>query len=133
MKARLDRLFSERARLLALSLAIATTMWYYVGSAQIARPEHAMVASLVVRNVEVTFAGLSSDLVATAYPRIVDLEMRGPTPAVLEVRASDVRAIAQVGAMDVGTYRVTLRVPAPAGIASAQATPAIVLVTIARP
>ncbi len=133
MKARLAALLSERTRLLLLSLAIATAMWHYVGSAQSPRPEPAMVASLVVRNVEVTFTGLPGDLAATAYPRTVDLEIRGPTPAVLAVRPSDVRAIAPVGEMDAGTYRVTLRVPVPPGVTSAQATPPVVLVTIARP
>ncbi len=133
MKARLTALLSERTRLLLLSLAIATAMWHYVGSAQGPRSEPAMVASLVVRNVEVTFTGLPGDLAATAHPRAVDLEIRGPTPAVLAVRPSDVRAIAAVGDMDAGTYRVTLRVPVPPGVTSAQATPPVVLVTIARP
>lgn len=133
MKARLAALLSERTRLLLLSLAIATVMWHYVGSAQSPRSEPAMVASLVVRNVEVTFTELPADLVATAYPRAVDLEIRGPTPAVLAVKPSDVRAIAPVSSMDPGTYRVTLNVPAPPGVTLAQASPPVVMVTITRP
>ncbi|MDQ7841277.1 MAG: hypothetical protein RDU83_09655 [bacterium] len=133
MKARLAALLSERTRLLLLSLAIATAMWHYVGSAQGPRPEPAMVASLVVRNVEVTFTELPPDLVATAQPRTVDLEIRGPTPAVLSVKPSDVRAIAPVGAMDPGMYRVTINVPVPPGVTLAQASPPVVMVTIARP
>lgn len=134
MKARLSALLSERTRLLLLSLAIATAMWHYVGSAQGPRTEPAMVASLLVRNVEVTFADLPADLVATANPRTVDLEIRGPTTAVLAVKPSDVRAIAPVGsAVDVGIYRVTLNVPVPPGVTLVQASPPVVVVTIARP
>lgn len=133
MKARLAALLSERTRLLLLSLAIATAMWHYVGSVQGPRPEPAMVASLVVRNVEVTFTELPPDLVATAQPRTVDLEIRGPTPAVLSVKPSDVRAIAPVGAMDPGMYRVTINVPVPPGVTVAQASPPVVMVTISRP
>lgn len=133
MKARLAALLSERTRLLLLSLAIATAMWHYVGSAQGPRSEPAMVASLVVRNVEVTFTELPADLVATAHPRTVDLEIRGPTSAVLAVKPSDVRAIAPVSAMDAGMYRVMLNVPVPPGVTLAQASPPVVMVTIARP
>lgn len=134
MNARLSSLISERARLLLLSLAIATAMWYYVGSARGPGSEPAMVASLLVRNVEVTFTELPPDLVATAQPRTVDLEIRGPTPAVLAVKPSDVRAIAMVsGSMDAGIYRVMLNVPVPPGVTLAQASPPVVMVTIARP
>lgn len=134
MKARLASLLSERTRLLLLSLAIATAMWHYVGSAQTPRSEPAMVASLIVRNVEVTFTELPADLVATANPRAVDLEIRGPTAAVLAVKPSDVRAIAPVsGAMDAGMYRVTLNVPVPPGVTLVQASPPVVMITIVRP
>lgn len=133
MRARLSALLSERTRLLLLSLAIATTMWYYVGPAQNPRSEPPMVASLVVRNVEVAFTGLAEGLTASVTPRTVDLEIRGSAPAVLALRPADVRAVAALDGMDVGTYRVTVRVPVPPGVISAQASPPVVMVAVSRP
>jgi hypothetical protein len=133
MRAWLARALAGRTGLFLLSLAIAVAMWSYVRTAVNPPPERALVASLLVRNVEVTFNGLPNGWRASSDPRTVDIEMRGPASAVLAVRPTDVRAIAEVGALDADSYRVALRIPVPAGVTTAQASPPSVVVTLLRP
>jgi hypothetical protein len=131
MRLRLSGLASERARLFLLSLIIALTMWYYVGTV-VNPPERAATASLLVRNVEVTFVGLADGWTALASPRSVDIEMRGPA-GLLPARAPDVRAIADVAALDPGAHQVSLRIQIPVGITMVRALPPAVFVTVVRP
>jgi hypothetical protein len=133
MKLRLAGFLSERARLLLLSFAIAVAMWYYVDTTVRSAGEGQAVASLRLSNVEVTFAGLGDGWTAVAEPRGVDVEMRWPADAVLSVRAADVQAVADVSVLDPGRHRVNLRIQVPSGVTSVQATPASVIVSLARP
>ncbi len=131
MRARLARILSERARLFLLSLLIAVTMWYYVGT--VLNPEQrTATASLLVRNVEVTFTGLADGWRAEASPRAVDIEMRGPA-SLLAARAADARAIADLVALDPGAHQVTLRIQIPGGVTMVKAIPPAVFVTVVRP
>ncbi|MGH2404152.1 MAG: hypothetical protein ACRDGN_06750 [bacterium] len=132
MRAWLSRILSERAQLFLLSLLIAVTMWYYVGN--VLNPQERSATSLMVRNVEVRFVGLADGWTAIASPRSVDVEMRGPGPAaLLASRASDVRAVAEVGELDPGAHQVTLRIQVPAGVTAVRAMPPAVYVTVVRP
>ncbi len=133
MRAWLSRILSERAQLFLLSLVIAVTMWYYVGN--VLNPQERSVGtSLLVRNVEVRFVGLADGWTAIASPRSVDVEMRGPGPAaLLASRASDVRAVAELGELDPGAHQVTLRIQVPAGVTAVRANPPAVSVTVVRP
>ncbi|MGQ0550179.1 MAG: hypothetical protein ACT4PY_10990 [Armatimonadota bacterium] len=133
MKAWLSRVLSERAQLFLLALLIALTMWYYVGT--VLNPENRSAAtSLLVRNVEVRFVGLHQGWTAIASPRSVDVEMRGPGPAaLLASRASDVRAVAEIGELDPGAHQITLRIQVPAGVTAVRAIPPAVYVTVVRP
>ena len=131
MRAWLAATFSERARLLLLSLAIAVTMWYYVGSTS-APPDRSAAASLHLRDVEVTITGLAEGWTAAAQPHAVDLEMRGPA-AIFTLRAAQVRVIADVSALPPGSHQVTLRIQTPRDVTTAKATPPAVQVTLVRP
>ena len=122
MRARLG--LSERSWLFLLSLIIALTMWLYV--TVVLNPQH----DRLVRNVEVTFNGLRDGWKAVADPRVVDVELRGPA-SILKVRATDVRAIADVATLEAGSHRVTLRVQVPSG--AGQASPSAVQVAVTRP
>jgi YbbR domain-containing protein len=133
MRRWLDRTFSERARLFLLALAIAVTTWYYVGASGQPQGGQTRVASLQVRNVEVTFMGLGLGWSGSANPRTVDIEMRGPADAVLAVRPDEVRAFADVRGLDPGAHQVPIRIPIPRGVTAAQATPPAVTVTLLRP
>lgn len=132
MRARLSAVGSERARLLLLSLAIAVTMWYYVNTAVRPPGDGGAVASLRLSNVEVVVTGLAEGWTAVAEPSGVDVEMRWPADAVLSVRAADVQAVADVSALEPGRHRVNLRIQVPSGVTSVQATPASVIVSLAR-
>jgi YbbR domain-containing protein len=131
MRAWLAGLLSERSRLFLLSLVIAVAMWSYVGAVLHPEPRTA-TASLLVRNVEVTFTGLADGWKAVALPRAVDIEIRGPA-SLLAVRAADARAIADLGALDPGAHQVTLRIQIPGGVTMVKATPPAVYVTVGRP
>lgn len=133
MRAWLSPILSERAQLFVLSLLIALTMWYYVSN--VLNPQERSVAgSLLVRNVEVTFVGLADGWTAIASPRAVDIEMRGPGPAaLLASRASDVRAVAELGELDPGAHQITLRIQVPSGVTAVRAIPPAVYVTLVRP
>lgn len=133
MRARLAGLFSERARLFLLSLAIATTMWYYVSFATQPPTEQAPVALMRMQNVEVSFAGVVEGLKASADPPVVDVELRWPAVAVLTIRPTDIQAIADVGALRQGAYRVTLRIQVPSGVTTVRAIPPAVRVTLLQP
>lgn len=122
---------SERVRLLALSLAIAVTMWYYV-STTLSPAEQAPARSVLVRNVEVAVTGLANGWTAVVTPPTVDIEMRGPEP-LLALRVADVRAIAEVGALPPGAHQVVLRVQIPDGVTMVRVTPPAVRVTLTRP
>jgi YbbR domain-containing protein len=133
MKAWFDRFLSERARLFLLSLALAVTLWFYVGS--VARPaqEGPPTATMRLSNVEVTLIGLANGWRATTSPESVDLEMRWPASAVLGVRPRDVQAVADVTGLAPGTHQITLRIQVPSGVTSVQANPPAVVVTLTRP
>lgn len=133
MRRWLDRMLSERARLFLLSLAIAVTMWYYVGNALQPPEGRTPTASLRLHNVAVSVAGLADGWSATAEPDVVDVEVRWPATAVLSVRPTDVRAIADLGTLEPGTHMVPLRIQVPVGITVVKALPPAVLVRIARP
>lgn len=133
MRARLAGVFSERARLFLLSVAIAVTMWYYVGSTTQPATEQAPVALMRMQNVEVSFAGVVEGLKASADPPVVDVELRWPAAAVLTIRPTDIQAIADVGALRQGAYRVTLRIQVPSGVTTVRAIPATVKVTLLQP
>ncbi len=130
MRARLG--LSERSGLLLLSLLIAVTMWYYVALVHNPAQERSTTASLLVRSVEVKFDGLRDGWRAAADPRSVDVELRGPV-TILTARTTEVRAIADIGALEPGSHRVTLRVQVPPGVTTWQASPPAVLVTVIRP
>jgi len=129
MRARLG--LSERSGLLLLSLLISVTMWYYAVGVRNPAQERA-TASLFVRDVGVTFAGLRDGWRATADPLTVDVELRGSV-AVLALRTGGVRAVADLSALEAGVHRVTLRVQAPGGVTAWQAVPPAVQVTLTRP
>lgn len=131
MRARLAASLSERSRLFLLSLAIAMTMWYYVGTVLNPHPER-LTASLLVRNIAVEFSGLAVGWTAVASPRAVDVEMRGPG-MLLAARASDVRAFADLESLDPGAHQVTLRIQIPGGVTMVKAIPPAVFVTVVRP
>ncbi|MDR7545129.1 MAG: hypothetical protein QN120_12865 [Armatimonadota bacterium] len=133
MRAWLGAFLSERARLLLLSLGIAVALWFYVGSTGRPPREGAPVAALRLYNVEVTFVGLDEGVKAVAAPAAVDIEMRWPATEVLAVRPTDVRAVADLTALQPGFHRVSLRIQVPAGVTSVQASPPEVLVTLSRP
>jgi YbbR domain-containing protein len=122
---------SERMRLLALSLAIAVTMWYYA-STTLAPAEQAPLRAVLVRNVDVLVSGLAQGWTATVTPARVDVEIRGPEP-LLVLRVADVRAIAEVGALEPGVHQVALRVQIPDGVTMVRVTPPVVQVTLTRP
>lgn len=130
MRARLG--LSERSGLLLLSLLISVTMWYYAVGVRNPAQERSATASLFVRDVGVTFAGLRDGWRATADPLTVDVELRGSV-AVLSLRTGGVRAVADLSALEAGVHRVTLRVQAPAGVTAWQAVPPAVQVTLTRP
>ncbi len=124
---------SERTWLFLLAFAIAVAMWYYVGGASVTPVVQSQTASLRMNNVEVTFAGLPNGWRASANPAMVDIDLGWPAPAVLAVRPTDVRAIADVTSLDPGPHLVTLRIQVPAGVTAVQATPPTVTVTLVRP
>jgi YbbR domain-containing protein len=132
MRSGLSTILSERARLFLLSLVMAVVLWLYVGTTTRPSGDSSSTASLRLNNVEVAFTGLSDDRRASANPPQVEIELRWPAPAVLSVRASDVRAIADVTGLDPGAHPVTLRiqVPAGAGVTTVRATPPSVIVTV---
>ena len=132
MRTTLATALSERTWLFLLSFAIALAMWYYVG-ASVTPVVQSQSASLRMRNVEVTFAGLTDGWRASASPVAVDIDLGWPAPAVLAVRPTDVRAIADVTSLDPGPHLVTLRIQVPAGVTAVQATPPVVSVTLVRP
>lgn len=133
MRARLAGLFSERARLFLLSAAIALTMWYYVNSAAQPAAEQAPVALMRMQNVEVSFSGAAEGLKASADPPVVDVELRWPAIAVLTIRPTDIQAIADVGSLRQGAWRVTLRIQVPSGVTTVRAIPPAVRVTLLPP
>ncbi len=133
MRRYLAGLLSERARLFLLALAIAVSMWYYVGSVMSPSVEAPGVASLRVNRVEVAFSGLAPGWSATSLPRFVDVEIRWPADAVLTIRPTDVRAIADVGMLEPGPQRVALRIELPTGVTGVRANPPAVVVHMAPP
>jgi hypothetical protein len=133
MRTWLAAAFSERTWLFLLSLAIAVAMWYYVGAAVQLPAVQSQTASLRMHNVEVTFAGLTDGWRASANPAMVDIDLGWPAPAVLAVRPTDVRAIADVTGLNPGSHVVSLRIQVPAGVTAVQATPPTVTVTMIRP
>jgi len=134
MKSWLAALLLERTRLLLLSLASAVALWFYVGTAVKPVTETPPpTASVRLYNIDVTFAGLGEGWRAAANPTSVDVEMRWPATTVLAVRATDVQAIADVGALQPGSHRVSLRIQVPPGVTAVQATPPSVAVTLTRP
>jgi hypothetical protein len=133
MRARLAALFSERARLFLLSVAISVTMWYYVNSVAQPATEQAPVALMRMQNVEVSFSGTPEGLTASADPQVVDVELRWPALAVLTLRPTDIQAIADVGSLRQGAYRVTLRIQVPSGVTTVRAIPPSVRVTLFPP
>lgn len=122
---------SERMRLLALSLVIAVTMWYYV-STTLGPAAQAPLRVVLVRNVDVVVSGLAPGWTAAVTPARVDVEIRGPEP-LLVLRVADVRAIAEVGALGPGVHQVALRVQIPDGVTMVRVTPPAVQVTLTRP
>ena len=132
MRASLGRLLSERAWLFLLSLGIAVTLWYYVGRVPNPETDRTPLGSVVVHNVEVTFAGLADGWIADATPATVDVEVRGPTPAILNVRRSEVQAIADVDRLEPGPHQVNLRIRIPTGVTSVQVIPPTVRVALSR-
>jgi YbbR domain-containing protein len=121
---------SERARLLLLSLFIAIGAWWYVGTfAQPSAPQTS-TASLNLSNVEVTFTGAANGWQVTSTPPTVDIELRWPASGLLSVRPGDVRAIAEVSSLGVGTHDVSLRIQVPPGVTAVQASPPTVAVTV---
>ena len=124
---------SERTWLFLLSFAIALAMWYYVGGASVAPVVQPQTASLRMHNVDVTFAGLANGWQGSANPAAVDIDLGWPAPAVLAVRPTDVRAIADVTSLEPGPHLVTLRIQVPAGVTAVQATPPAVTVMLVRP
>lgn len=133
MRTWLATALSERTWLFLLSLAIAVAMWYYVRPSAQPPAVQSQTALLRLRNVEVTFAGLADRWRASANPPVVDIDLGWPAPAVLAVRPTDVRAIADVASLDAGTHQVPLRIQVPAGVTAVQATPPAVTVTLIRP
>jgi YbbR domain-containing protein len=133
MRTGLSTFLSERPRLFLLSLAIAIVLWLYVGTTSRPAEDASSTASLRLNNVEVAFTGLNDDTRASANPPQVEIELRWPAPAVLSVRASDVRAIADVTGLDPGSHPVTLRIQVPAGVTTVRATPPSVIVTVLGP
>lgn len=132
MRTTLATALSERTWLFLLSFAIALGMWYYVG-ASVAPVVQPQTASLRMRNVDVIFAGLTDGWRASANPAAVDIDLGWPAPVPLAVRPTDVRAIADVAALEAGPHLVTLRIQVPAGVTAVQATPPAVTVTLVRP
>jgi YbbR domain-containing protein len=132
MRTSLSRVFSERARLFLLSLAIAVILWLYVGAAARPSNEEAPTATLRLNNVEVTFVGVADGWQAAAA-QTIDIEMRWPAATMLAVRPGDVRAIADVTALQAGEHRVNLRIQVPFGVTSVQAIPSAVLITLSSP
>ncbi|MDR7523031.1 MAG: hypothetical protein QN168_11260 [Armatimonadota bacterium] len=124
---------SERPRLLFLSALIAVTMWYYVVAVVRPAPQDAAAATMRLHSVQVSFTGLPEGWRAAADPPAVDIEMRWPASAILAIRPEDVRAIADLSALEAGRHRVTLRIQVPAGVTAVQATPPAVAVTLSRP
>ncbi len=133
MRTTLGRARSERTWLFLLSFAIAIAMWYYVGGASVAPTVQSQTASLQIQHVEVTFAGLPNGWRASANPAMVDIDLGWPATAVLAVRPTDVRAIADVTSLGPGPHLVTLRIGVPAGVTAVQTTPPTVTVTLVRP
>jgi YbbR domain-containing protein len=132
MRTWLAAVLSERTWLFLLSLGIAVAMWYYVGATLQPPAVQPQTASLRMHNVEVAFAGLADGWRASADPGVVDIDLGWPAPAVLAVRPTDVRAIADVTALEAGPHQVTLRIQVPAGVTAVQATPPAVTVTLIR-
>ncbi|MDR7419820.1 MAG: CdaR family protein [Armatimonadota bacterium] len=130
MKIKVEQVLSERARLFLLSLAIAVTLWFYVGAAARLPQDGGSVATIRLSNVPITITGLDAGWRATASPTAVDVEMRWPASAVLAVRPSDVQAIADVSGLEAGRHRVNLRIQVPSGVTSVQANPSAVSITL---
>lgn len=121
---------SERARLFLLSLFIAIGAWWYVGTfAQPSAPQ-ASTASLNLSNVEVTFSGVPNGWAVTSTPLAVDIELRWPASGLSSVRPGDVRAIADVSLLGLGTHEISLRIQVPPGATSVKASPPTVAVTV---
>jgi YbbR domain-containing protein len=133
MRSGLSRFLSERARLFLLSLVMAIMLWFYVGTTSRPAGDSSSTASLRLNNVEVAFTGLGDDRRASSSPAHVEIELRWPAAAVLSVRASDVRAIADVTGLDAGAHPVTLRIQVPSGVTTVRATPPSVVVTVLGP
>ena len=126
-------MLSERTWLFLLSLAIAVILWFYVDTTAQSPSGQSPTASLRLHNVEVSFSGLADGWRASANPPAVDVEMRWPAPSLLAVRPADVRAIADVHALEPGPHQVTLRIQVPAGVTTVQTTPPSVVVTLLGP
>jgi YbbR domain-containing protein len=133
MKTAFSRFLSERARLFFLSLAIAVTLWFYVGTTVRQPDGESPTATLHLSNVKVTFAGVQAGWHAAAAPEDVDIEMRWPAAKMLAVGPADVRATADVTALQPGEHRVNLRIQVPSGVISVQANPSTVQVTLGSP
>jgi YbbR domain-containing protein len=113
-----------------LSLLIAIGAWWYVSTfAQPSSPQ-ASTASLNLSNVEVTFTGVANGWQVASAPPAVDIELRWPAAGLLSVRPGDVRAIADVSSLGIGTHQVSLRIQVPAGVTTVQAIPPTVAVTV---
>lgn len=135
MRTWVSHVLSERARLFLLSLAIALTMWYYVTTTVQPVARRAPTASLRLHNVEVVIAGLPFGWRASANPAAVDVEVRWPAGAMLSVRPTDVRAVADVTSLEPGPHLVTLHIQVPIGAVretTVQASPPSVTITLVK-
>lgn len=66
-------------------------------------------SSLTLSNKQIEFFGLSEGIAAQVLPQSVDVILSGPIPVLDALTAEDIRVIADVGGLSLGTHQVVLK------------------------